>query len=80
LGPLTFKDSRQVWIVSDGFVFVADYGNNRVQALTPALDFHAFVAVKSQVAGPVGVCASDNVITVAEHTADRISVLNRGVS
>jgi hypothetical protein len=36
---------HQVWAASDDFVFVADYGNHRVQVLTPRLDFHGFVGV-----------------------------------
>ncbi len=36
-GPLQLKNPRQVWVASDGFVFVADNGNDRVQVLTPRL-------------------------------------------
>jgi DNA-binding beta-propeller fold protein YncE len=75
-GPLLFKLPRQVWVASDGFVFVADYGNKRVQVLTPALDFHAFVGV-GQLRGPSGVCTDDDVIMVSEAGAHRISVLKR---
>ncbi len=76
-GPLQLKNPRQVWVASDDFVFVAEYGNKRVQVLTPRLDFHAFVGV-SQLDGPSGVCANDDVIVVSEEDADRISVFNRG--
>ncbi len=75
-GPLQFKNPRQVWVASDGFVFVADLGNDRVQVLTPRLDFHTFVGV-GQLEGPVGVCASDDVVTASEAGAHRISVFNR---
>jgi hypothetical protein len=34
-GPLQFKTPRPVWAASDGFVFMADYGNGRVQVPTP---------------------------------------------
>jgi hypothetical protein len=44
-GPLQFKSPRQVCIAPDDFVFVSDFGNHRVQVLTPALDFHGFVGV-----------------------------------
>jgi DNA-binding beta-propeller fold protein YncE len=76
-GPLQFNMPRQVWVASDDFVFVADYGNNRVQVLTPRLDFHCFVG-GGQLHGPVGVCADDAVIMVSETDAHRISVFNRG--
>ncbi len=75
-GPLQFKNPRQVWVASDDFVFVADYGNKRVQVLTPRLDFHGFVGV-GQLVGLNGVCANDDVIVVSED-AHRISVFNRG--
>jgi DNA-binding beta-propeller fold protein YncE len=42
-GPLQFRGPRQVYIAPDGFVFVADSRNNRVQVLTPSLDFHCFI-------------------------------------
>ncbi len=64
-GPLQFTGSgpRQVWIASDGFVFLAEHCNNRVQVLTPHLDFHGFVGV-GQLRGPFGVCANANVVVV----------------
>jgi DNA-binding beta-propeller fold protein YncE len=75
-GPLQFKQPRQVWVASDDFVFVADYGNNRVQVLTPRLDFHGFVGV-GQLRIPIGVCTDDDVIVVSEWCAHRISVFAR---
>jgi tripartite motif-containing protein 2/3 len=75
-GPLQFKKPRQVWVASDDHVFVAEYGNKRVQVLTPRLDFHAFVGV-GQLVGPAGVCADDDVIMVSEDDAHRISVFKR---
>jgi DNA-binding beta-propeller fold protein YncE len=76
-GPLQFKGPRQVWVASDDFVFVADYGNKRVQVLTPRLDFHALVGV-GQLNSPAGVCADDDIIMVSEVDAHRISVFSRG--
>ncbi len=76
-GPLQFNQPGQVWVASDDHVFVAEHGNNRVQVLTPRLDFHGFVGV-GELSGPVGVCANDDVIVVSEQTANRISVFNRG--
>ncbi len=55
---------------------MAECANNRVQVLTPRLDFHAFVGV-GQLAGPCGVCADDDVIMVSEEGAHRISVFKR---
>jgi sugar lactone lactonase YvrE len=75
-GPLQFVEPCQVWVASDDHVFVAEYGNNRVQVLTPRLDFHCFVGV-GQLVGPCGVCADDDVIVVSEN-AHRISVFQRG--
>jgi hypothetical protein len=42
-GPMQFQLPRQVCIAPDGFVFVADCDNNRVQVLTPSLGFHCFI-------------------------------------
>jgi DNA-binding beta-propeller fold protein YncE len=75
-GPLQFKNPCQVWVASDDHVFVAEYGNNRVQVLTPRLDFHCFVGV-GQLVSPSGVCADDDVIMVSEYGAHRISVFKR---
>jgi DNA-binding beta-propeller fold protein YncE len=75
-GPLQFNCPRQVWVASHDFVFVAEYGNNRVQVLTPRLDFHGFVGV-GQLSGPVGVCADDDVIIVSETDVHSISVFKR---
>jgi DNA-binding beta-propeller fold protein YncE len=75
-GRLQFYAPRQVWIASDDFVFVADTGNDRVQVLTPRLDFHGFVGVR-QLNTPAGVCANDDIIIVSERDAHRISVFKR---
>jgi hypothetical protein len=52
--PLQFNRPCQLWVASDDYVFVADCGNNRVQVLTPRLDFHSFVGV-GQLVAPAGV-------------------------
>jgi DNA-binding beta-propeller fold protein YncE len=75
-GRLRFNRPYQVWIASDDFVFVADNGNDRVQVLTPSLDFHSFVGV-GHLHSPGGVCASADVVVVSETDHHRISVLNR---
>jgi DNA-binding beta-propeller fold protein YncE len=76
-GPLQFAVPCQVWVASDDFVFVADCVNDRVQVLTPRLDFHSFVGV-GEIFGPAGVCADDDVIVVSGEAAHRISVFSRG--
>ncbi len=75
-GPLQFNGPRQVWVASDDFVFVADYANNRVQVLTPSLEFHAFVGV-GRLDLPAGVCANADVVVVSESKTHRISVFRR---
>jgi tripartite motif-containing protein 2/3 len=75
-GDLEFFRPRQVWVASDGFVFVADFMNHRVQVLTPTLDFHTSLC-EPRLAGPVGVCANADVIVVAEYAEDRVTVLRR---
>jgi DNA-binding beta-propeller fold protein YncE len=75
-GPLQFHSLGQVCIAPDGFVFVADSCNHRVQVLTPTLDFHGFVGA-GQLRDPRGVCANADVVVVSEANAHRISVFNR---
>jgi tripartite motif-containing protein 2/3/tripartite motif-containing protein 71 len=76
-GPLQFRYPRQISVAPDGFVFVADCDNDRVQVLTPTLDFHGFVGVGS-LHYPRGVCANADVVVVSEdYPASRISVFNR---
>jgi sugar lactone lactonase YvrE len=65
-----------VWIASDDYLFIADFGNNRVQVLTPNFDMHDDVGV-GQLSHPSGVCASDDVVVVSEFTTCRIKVFNR---
>jgi DNA-binding beta-propeller fold protein YncE len=82
-GPLQFREPYDLCIASDGFVFVADYVNNRVQVLTPTLDFHRFIG-EGQLSGPSVVCASADVIVVvdsdyASYMAEHhVSVFDRG--
>jgi DNA-binding beta-propeller fold protein YncE len=76
-GPLQFDAPRQVWVASDDHVFVADYGNHRVQVLTPTLDFHAFVGV-GQLDRPAGVCADDDVVIATQWARNSVVVFNRG--
>jgi DNA-binding beta-propeller fold protein YncE len=76
-GPLQFHRPRQVWIAPDGYVFVADTGNKRVQVLTPQLDFHAFVGVGS-LNCPFGVCANDDTVLVCDIGGCCVCVFSRG--
>jgi DNA-binding beta-propeller fold protein YncE len=75
-GPLQLLHPSQGYIAPDDFVFVADYGQYRVQVLTPTLDFHSFVG-SGELLGPHGVCANADVVVVSESFAHRISVFNR---
>jgi DNA-binding beta-propeller fold protein YncE len=76
-GPLEFDLPQQVYVAPDGFVFVADYGNNRVQVLTPSLDFHACVGA-GHMQHPGGVCANADVVVVSEYEAHHVAVFSRG--
>jgi 6-phosphogluconolactonase (cycloisomerase 2 family) len=75
--PLQFGSMCHACIAPDGFVFVAEYDNNRVRVLTPALDDHCFIG-EGQVRGPLGVCANADVVVVSEYHGHRIAVFNRG--
>jgi DNA-binding beta-propeller fold protein YncE len=74
--PLRFYFPRQVFIAPDGFVFVAEVGNSRVQVLTPQLDFHRFIG-PGELKGPFGVCADADVVVVSEMFAHHVRVFNR---
>jgi DNA-binding beta-propeller fold protein YncE len=76
VGPLQFVCPSQVYIAPDDFVFVADFGSNRVQVLTPTLDFHGFVGA-DVLDKPVGVCANDDIVVVAELGDHGVSVFSR---
>jgi hypothetical protein len=75
-GPLQFAEPNHVFIAPDGFVFVADAGNDRVQVLTPTLDFHCFIGW-GPLKRPVRVCASAVVVVVCEVFSHAIAVFNR---
>jgi DNA-binding beta-propeller fold protein YncE len=75
-GPLQFQIPHRVCIADDDCVFVADFGNNRIQVLTRRLDFHGFVGVR-QLNEPVGVCVKGDVVAVSEIKSHRITVFCR---
>jgi hypothetical protein len=77
-GRLQFKEPWQVCIAPDDFVFVADFGNHRVQVLTPRLGFHRFIGV-GELKWPTGVCANDDIVVVSEDGRTRrcLSVFRR---
>jgi DNA-binding beta-propeller fold protein YncE len=76
-GVLQFNDAYQVYIASDGYVFVAEYGNHRVQVLTPGLGFHGYFTDGLEY--PCGVVANVDIVVVTGgyKGADRITVFNR---
>jgi hypothetical protein len=75
-GKLEFASPSQLWVSSDGFVFIAEAGNARVQVLTSRLRFHAFIGV-GKLKHATGVCANNDVVVVSELAVDRISVFSR---
>jgi DNA-binding beta-propeller fold protein YncE len=75
-GPLQFKAPAQVFIAADGFVFVADCYNHRVQVLTPTLDLHSTMGA-GQLRYPAGVCANADIVAVSGNAADCITVFDR---
>jgi DNA-binding beta-propeller fold protein YncE len=75
--PLQFVCPQQVWVASDGVVFVADFGNRRVQLLSPDLSFLGVIGA-GQLDGPLGVCANADIVVVSELESHRLSVFNRG--
>jgi DNA-binding beta-propeller fold protein YncE len=76
-GPLQFNRPYQIHVTPDDCVFVAEFMNRRVHVLTPSLDFHSFIGV-GELSGPVGVCASVDVVVVSETRACSIVVFDRG--
>jgi DNA-binding beta-propeller fold protein YncE len=76
-GPLGFNAPAQVCVAPDGFVFVADYGNHRVQVLTPDLAFHSFIG-EGHLEYPAGVCANADVVVVTEQAGSTVAVFRRG--
>jgi hypothetical protein len=75
-GPLQFKDPRQVCVAPDGFVFVADAANHRVQELSPRLNFRRVVG-EGHLRRPVGVCASVDLVVVSDATQRCLLVFRR---
>jgi hypothetical protein len=63
-GALQFHQPGQVCFAPDDYVFVADAGNNRVQVLTPQLEFYSFLGIGT-LTSPTWVCASAEVVVVA---------------
>lgn len=75
-GPLQFRMPCQICVAEDGAVFVADASNDRIQVLTPQLDFHGLIGV-GQIHCPSGVCANSDVVATSERLMDCISVFGR---
>lgn len=67
--PLQFAGPRQVCVSPDGFIFIAEQLNKRVQVLTPTFQFHAFISTSQKFGtryfgGPLGVCADRDFVVV----------------
>jgi hypothetical protein len=75
-GMCQFHDPCQLCVATDGFVFVADRGNNRIQVLTPELTFSAFVG-SGRLKCPRGVAASDAVVVASEWGSHCVSLFSR---
>jgi hypothetical protein len=87
-GPLQFSHPGQIWVCeSDGFVFVADAANYRVQVLTPQLEFSSEIVLHRPDPSrphdlecmPGGVCANSRVVVVYT-VRGIVHVFQRGLS
>ncbi len=74
--PLCFNQPHQVYVATDGFVFVADAFNNRVQVLCPDMSLHSVIG-RGVLSSPVGVCANADVVVASEAYAGTVAVFNR---
>ena len=72
---LQFCNPGRIFVARDGFIFVADTGNNRVQVLTPHLVFSGFVGA-FVLSSPTCVCASDDMVVA--NSGSKICVFARG--
>jgi hypothetical protein len=75
--PLQFHSPWQICVAPDGFIFVADTDNDRVQELTPSLSFSAVFGVDERTR-PWGVCADNGIIATISACRGFVSVFSRG--
>jgi DNA-binding beta-propeller fold protein YncE len=76
-GALQFRVPCQIAVApDDDYVFIAEFGNNRVQVLTPELTFCGFLGVNVLLT-PMGVCVGDGVVAVSQRRHHRVSVFRR---
>jgi hypothetical protein len=75
-GPVEFKAPHQLCFAPDGFVFVAECDNDRVQVLTPTLDFHCFIG-EGEIKCPIGVAASADIVVASGILTHGIYVFSR---
>ncbi len=60
----SFLTPQDVCVAEDDFVFIAVANSNRVQVMTPRLDFHGFIG-EGHLRIPTAVCANATVVVVA---------------
>jgi hypothetical protein len=63
---VSFDRPEQLWVASDGFVFVADRGSRCVHVLTPTLTPHGTIGGGGLLRRPVGVCANADIVVVSQ--------------
>jgi DNA-binding beta-propeller fold protein YncE len=71
-----FNAPCQVCIAADGYVFVADNGNCRVQVLTPQLEPHGTIG-DGVLHGALGVCVGRDTVVVSDKHSHALSVFGR---
>ena len=76
VGKLEFDTNTTLHVARDGFVFVAEFLNNRVLILTPALTFYGFIG-RGQLDRPSDVCASATLVVVTELEKFRVAMFRR---
>lgn len=71
-----FNTLTQVFLCADGFVFAAEFHNERVQVLKPDLSFHSFIGANKLIR-PFAVAANANVVVASTDSEHRVAVFCR---